>query len=117
MRTRTPRIGLEVYDHALQQLRHACAVMARAEAARWTPVERQRLAEVVRLHLATIDELLQDYVRSQDDLAAVFAANAKHRRHDREAERELLAHAHEIASASQARRIITTVFSRIKERP
>jgi protein-disulfide isomerase-like protein with CxxC motif len=117
MKPALDRTDLQHYERAIGQLRHAYALMTN-DATAWAPVQRQRFAEgLVGPQIEALEDLLRDFATQQDDLAAAFTANAKHRRQYREAEQELLAHVHEIASASQARRIITMVFHRIAEKP
>jgi hypothetical protein len=56
-------------------------------------------------------------VRLRADLAAALATVERQRRRFRDVERELLAHAAEIGSASQARRIIFSIFHRAEKEP
>jgi hypothetical protein len=98
------------FESVLAQLRHAYALAVHNEAV-WTPAQRKRFAEgLLGPQIEKLEEIVLDYERKIIDLSTACQANLTQRRRFSHVEEDLLAHASEIGSASQAKRIIHMAF-------
>lgn len=99
------------FERALGQLRQAYALLVNDVQPTWAPEQRTRFAErLIAPQITQLETLARDYGRRGDDLAVALAAHAQLRRRLDAIEQALLARAGDIGSASQARRIIFSVF-------
>jgi hypothetical protein len=99
------------FESALGQLRHAYQHLVSPEPATWTVEQRKRFADgLIAPQIAVLELLYIDFERMGEDLATALTATARQRKRMKAIEETLLAKAHDIGSASQARRIIFSVF-------
>jgi len=105
-------------EGTLAQLRHAYAQLMAAETGAWPHAQRRALADgLLHPQIKALEGFVVDYERAKEDLAASLTVNARYRQRIKDIREKLLAQAGLIASASEARRIIFTIFEQDARRP
>jgi hypothetical protein len=103
------------FDKALAQLRAAQLLILTGNDP-WDASQRAWFGDtLLGPQLTALELLAVAYERRQVDLDIALTEVEKHRRRYRDVEQALLALAAEIGSASQARRIIMSVFRRMEK--
>jgi hypothetical protein len=104
------------FERVLAQLRHAYALAHADDDRAWTPAQRKRFTEgLLGPQIETLERLARSTEQLEENLTAAYVTNTRLRRRFTEVEELLLAKAHDIASASQARRIIVSVFHQVRQ--